>query len=140
MVYEVFDRPTDEMRALRVEVFLVEQGFKVEFDDLDEPGRAVHLIFYEGNAPAAVCRIYPTDTAGEWAIGRVAVKRRFRGGGRGREVMLAAERECIARGAVKASLSAQVQAQGFYASCGYSAEGDTYLDEHCPHIHMTKTL
>ena len=46
----------------------------------------------------------------------------------------------VKRGAKKASLSAQVQAQGFYESCGYTAEGDTYLDEHCPHIHMTKTL
>ena len=32
------------------------------------------------------------------------------------------------------------RADGFYEKCGYTAEGETYLDQHCPHIHMFKLL
>ena len=35
-------------------------------------------------------------------------------------------------------LSAQVRAQGFYEAIGYHAKGETYLDEYCPHVTMTK--
>ena len=38
------------------------------------------------------------------------------------------------------SLSAQVQAKGFYKKLGYVQDGDEYLDEHCPHILMCKVL
>ena len=140
MEYKVLGIPSEEEKTIRVEVFMDEQGFKSEFDELDEPGKSVHLLFFEKGEAVAVCRMYPATEPGEWSIGRVAVRKSYRGGGRGREIMLAAEKECIARGAKKLSLSAQVQAQGFYESCGYTAEGDTYLDEHCPHIHMTKVL
>jgi predicted GNAT family N-acyltransferase len=43
-------------------------------------------------------------------------------------------------GASYISLSAQVQAKGFYANFGFMEEGEEYLDEHCPHIHMVKEL
>ncbi len=138
--YEVSGAPSEEERAIRLEIFVEEQGFKVEFDELDEPGKSLHLLFREGGEAAAVCRIYPSDRSGEWNIGRVAVRKKFRGGGRGRAVMAAAERECRTHGAKSTAVSAQVQARGFYESCGYAAEGKVYLDEHCPHIHMTKVL
>lgn len=140
MTHTVTTHLTPDEAALRVEVFLIEQGFKVEFDELDVIDRSVHITLADGSETAAVCRIYPTENAGEWAIGRVAVKRKFRGTGLGREVMRIAESECIARGATRLTLSAQTQAQGFYEACGYVAEGDTYLDEHCPHVRMNKLV
>lgn len=37
-------------------------------------------------------------------------------------------------------LSAQVRVQPFYAKAGFQAIGETYMDEHCPHIHMEKKI
>lgn len=38
------------------------------------------------------------------------------------------------------ALSAQVRVRPFYEKLGYTASGDEYLDEYCPHIHMEKEL
>ena len=43
-------------------------------------------------------------------------------------------------GAEKICPSAQVQAGGFYRRLGYRADSEPYLDEHCPHVRMEKTL
>ena len=37
-------------------------------------------------------------------------------------------------------LAAQVQAKGFYEKAGYSADGEEFLEEHCPHIRMCKKI
>jgi predicted GNAT family N-acyltransferase len=42
--------------------------------------------------------------------------------------------------AICVSLSAQVQAMGFYERQGHRPEGEEYYDEHCPHIAMRKKL
>ncbi len=140
MKYRVYDYLTAEEANLRVDVFVKEQQFSVEFDELDEPNRALHMVFYEDGKCAAVCRAYADEDPECWHIGRIVVRKDIRGGGRGREVVTAAEEECRRRGARTVSLSAQCRAKGFYESCGYSAEGDVYFDEYCEHIKMTKTL
>ena len=58
----------------------------------------------------------------------------------GRELM--AQLEALARslGAQAIQLSAQEGAVGFYERLGYAAFGEWYMDEHCPHRDMTKTL
>lgn len=38
------------------------------------------------------------------------------------------------------ALSAQVRVRPFYEKLGFTASGDEYLDEYCPHIHMEKEL
>ena len=37
-------------------------------------------------------------------------------------------------------LSGQVRVAGFYEKLGYIKQGETYLDEGCPHIWMKKNL
>ena len=54
--------------------------------------------------------------------------------------MEAMEQKARQLGAKDIQLSAQVQARGFYEKLGYRAYGQEYLDEHCPHIAMEKTL
>ena len=43
-------------------------------------------------------------------------------------------------GGKRVYISAQCQAQPFYQRLGYTAYGEVYLDEHCPHIDMEKYL
>ena len=73
-------------------------------------------------------------------IGRVAVRKKFRGRALGRAVMEALEREARVRGGEKIVLSAQLRAAGFYERLGYHRVGEVYLDESCPHIRMEKPL
>ena len=108
-----------EAKAIREEVFMKEQGFQVEFDDTDREA---------------------CQGEGVYAIGRVAVRKEGRGKQLGRAVMEAMEQKARQLGAKSIQLSAQVQARGFYEKLGYRAYGQEYLDEHCPHIAMEKTL
>lgn len=136
MEFRVFDRLPQEARDIRTEVFVEEQGFEVEFDDVD--GMSSHIVGYIDGEPVAVCRIYPVD--GAYAIGRIAVRSRFRGRSLGSAVVRRAEEEIRRRGCSRAVLSAQTRVRPFYESLGYSAEGDEYMDEFCPHIRMTRNL
>lgn len=123
--------------AIRQEVFVEEQGFHNEFDEIDS--QAVHLLVLEGETPVAAGRAYREKDGSVWHVGRVCVRRPWRGRELGRLVMEGLETEVKKRGGEKLVLSAQVQARGFYEKLGYSAYGDEYLDEHCPHIAMEKT-
>lgn len=140
MDHRFFDVLPPEARAIREEVFIQEQGFQEEFDEWDD--RARHLLVYDekGDA-AATARIFPMgDRPGYFYIGRVSVRRAYRGLGLGARLLCLLEQEALARGGEGIALSAQCQARPFYEKQGYTASGDVYLDEHCPHIHMEKQL
>lgn len=135
------DRLTPDEANLRVDVFVVEQKFSVEFDVFDEEKRAEHFVFRdESGECVAVCRAYVEDDPDEWHIGRIAVAKSLRGKGCGREILTVAEEFCRERGAKRIALSAQVRASAFYEKCGYTAVGKVYFDEYCEHIKMVKTL
>lgn len=124
--------------AIRQEVFVEEQGFHNEFDDIDPI--AVHLLVLEGENPVAVGRTFPDETGKIWHLGRICVRKPWRGCHLGSKVMKGLEAAAKERGAEKLVLSAQVQAKGFYEKLGYHPYGEEYLDELCPHIAMEKTI
>lgn len=126
-----------EAKAIREEVFMKEQGFQVEFDDTDR--EAWHMVLWQDGKALATARLY-SQGEGVYAIGRVAVRKEGRGKQLGRAVMEAMEQKARQLGAKDIQLSAQVQARGFYEKLGYRAYGQEYLDEHCLHIAMEKTL
>lgn len=136
--YKETRRLTKAGRAVREEVFMQEQGFAGEFDARDED--CTHMVFYKGGEPAACCRYFATDQPGVFAVGRIAVRKKFRGLGYGRTVLRAAEACARREGAKAMTLSAQVRAQGFYERCGYTAEGAEYEEEGVPHITMRKKI
>lgn len=124
---------------LREQVFLREQGFHTEFDEIDPI--AWHLALLRQGQAIAVGRLYPTPGQPEiFHIGRVAVRQDCRGQGLGQTVVLELEQKARQLGARMIQLSAQCHAQGFYEKLGYTAHGEIYLDEHCPHIDMQKPL
>ena len=138
MIVQVLDHITDEIKQIRIDVFMKEQGFSQEFDEIDETAKFV-LLSIDGKA-AGTCRYFPGKENGSAYIGRLAVRREFRGQRLGATIMIAAENTIRKAGFKTCGLSAQVQARPFYESLGYKAEGDEYLDEDCPHIFMRKVL
>lgn len=134
MTYKIFDKMPREAIEIRTAVFIEEQGFKDEFDEIDELAR--HLILYHDGKAVGVARYFNLDDAKEYHIGRVAILKEYRKYGYGKKIMEIILKDLKHIGAQKAVLSAQCTAKGFYEKCGFSAVGKTYLDEHCPHVKM----
>lgn len=139
MQYKIFDTLSQEAIDIRTAVFIEEQGFQQEFDEIDN--NAYHLIIYENNIPIANGRLYKDNTEeNAYIIGRLAVIKTHRNKHLGAKLMMLLESQAKKLHANKISLSAQCQAQKFYEKLGYIPQGEIYLDEHCPHIHMEKKL
>ena len=79
---------SDDAFFVRANVFVVEQGFKVEFDDLDKV--CWHLTVYDRNEPIGAARIYQ-DTDGVWQLGRICVLENYRGKKIGNLILSACE-------------------------------------------------
>lgn len=139
ITYKIFNRLPQEAVDIRKTVFVEEQGFHNEFDDIDET--AVHLIIYKDGKPVGNLRAFPDKThSSAYIIGRLAVLKDYRRFHLGQKLMIFAEETIRKLGGRKIMLSAQCQAQKFYEKLGYSASGSIYFDEYCPHIHMEKSL
>ncbi len=137
METKIYEYLPDEGRAIREEVFVEEQGFDEEFDEVD--ARAMHVMAYENGKPIGVCRFFTKDDGAYW-IGRFAVLKEYRGLGVGRLIMDKAEEHIKLLGGTVLKLSAQTQAQGFYEKVGFVAEGEVFFEQHCPHREMKKEV
>ncbi len=137
MEFRKYDVLPPEAEKIRTAVFMEEQGFRDEFDDID--ARAEHIVMYDGERPVATCRFYRDRGTGDCIVGRIAVIREYRGRNIGTEMLKAVE-AVTARETpgVFLRLHAQVQAKAFYEKQGYSAYGEVDLDEDCPHVWMCK--
>jgi predicted GNAT family N-acyltransferase len=128
----------DDAFAVRIAVFVDEQGIP-RSEELDEhDASAVHCVAYEGGRPIAAGRLVVADGYGK--IGRMAVLRERRRAGIGALVLAALEREAAARGVPEIRLSAQLRARAFYERNGYTAAGGVYDEVGIPHIAMVKWL
>lgn len=139
MTVKVYDKCPKEAREIREEVFIKEQGFKAEFDEIDDI--AVHFVMFDDNKNAvAVCRAFTEKNSEEYHLGRLAVKKSHRGQHLGEEILKEAEKHIKSLGGKAVLLSAQVRVSDFYEKLGYKKYGDIYYDEFCPHIMMKKEL
>lgn len=133
-----FDRLDTNEERIRKTVFVEEQGFQNEIDDLDEKGRAIHIVLFYDDEAIGTCRYYKKN--GEYRIGRIAVLKEYRGNGYGAALVKRAEEKIYEEGGREAVLSAQMRTKGFYEKSGYESEGEVYMEEMCPHIKMRKKL
>jgi predicted GNAT family N-acyltransferase len=132
------DKQREDAFAVRIAVFVDEQGISRE-DELDElDATAVHIVGYEDGVPVAAGRLVVEHDYAK--IGRMAVLADHRGRGLGAEVLEALEQAGVERGIRHFKLSAQLHAQGFYQSCGYTPVGDVYDEVGIPHIAMEKRI
>lgn len=111
------DQPA--LRAVREQVFIVEQKVPEdeEFDDLDP--RSVHALAFDAEGrPIATGRLTP-----EHKIGRMAVLAEWRGKGVGDAILRVLLEQARAMGYPELALHSQVHAIPFYAKHGFVAEG-----------------
>jgi predicted GNAT family N-acyltransferase len=128
----------EEAKQLRLRVFSTEQGISPEgeIDGLD-PG-ATHIVAVRRGNVVGTCRLrFPR---GLCKLERMAIEQNRRRTGIGTDLLAEAEREAHRQGSAEVVLHAQRQVEGFYAACGYVAEGDTFLEEGIPHVQMRKRL
>lgn len=124
---------------LREEIFIAEQGFQNEFDNIDRT--AWHVLVSENGVPCGTGRVFESPAgSGCYHLGRIAVKKSYRKHHIGSLVLKKLEEKAVDLGAKELQLSAQLQARGFYERNGYQAFGSVYPDEHVPHISMKKVI
>ena len=140
----------DSILDLRSAVFIDEQLVpeEEEIDDLDTiqsilDDRVIHIVAKENNAVLGTARMFVENKSNisssreiHLHIGRVAVRHDARKTGVGQLVMEKCHQVAVSRGYSILTLSAQVQALGFYEKLGYQARGKIYLDAGIEHRDM----
>ena len=140
----------DSILDLRSAVFIDEQLVpeEEEIDDLDSlksivDDKVIHLIAKENNKIIATARMFVEDRSiisssreTHLHVGRVAVRYDARKTGVGRLLMNKCHQVAAQRGYSMLTLSAQLQALGFYERLGYQARGKIYLDAGIEHLDM----
>ncbi len=119
-------------QALRIEVFVVEQGVPVEleWDEADEV--SIHAVAYDDEGqPVATGRLLP-----DGHIGRMAVRKSARGQGIGAEVLRALLAEAKRLAYRELILHAQTHAVGFYLKHGFAIDGNEFTEAGIPHYRM----
>ena len=140
--YDFSSLNTDQLYGLlqlRSEVFVVEQD--CVYQDIDgKDQKALHVLgTVEGNIVAYTRIFKPGDYLEKAAIGRVVVASDFRKRDFGKAIMqasIAAVENHFNTTAI--GLSAQTYLLNFYNDLGFSALGETYLEDGIPHIYMER--
>ena len=128
----------EDGKAIRYKVFVDEQGFQNELDEIDNT--ALHLVLYVDGIAAGAARMFTEDGGKAYHLGRIAVLPQYRGLHLGAMIVDEMCKKAKGLGAKKCELSAQCRAMGFYKKQGFEEQGEVYLDEYCPHIFMVKSL
>ena len=119
---------------VRHEVFIVEQKVprEEEWDGLDET--AWHWLATSlTSTPIGTARLLPGGQ-----IGRMAVLAPYRKLGVGAALLECAVEKARQMEFNEVFLHAQIQARGFYESCGFIAVGDEFMEADIPHVCMTR--
>ena len=120
--------------AIRLRVFVKEQGVprEIELDSDDE--RALHFLAYCRERAVGTARVVVKRGAAK--IGRMAVLRSYRGKGVGRELLRRAVKAAREKGAKRIFLHAQVPVIGFYEKLGFRCTGRLFMEAGIPHRKM----
>ncbi len=92
-----------DARLIRQHVFVEEQGFENEFDEIDE--YAYHLVIYQNDEAIATGRMYEKDQE-TMILGRIATIKECRKIGLGSKIVLRLENEAKQLGYIITQLSA----------------------------------
>jgi len=130
-----WSRARETAAAIRLAVFVEEQGVPTEIEMDEADARSLHALAYHGGEAVGTGRLLR-----DGHIGRMAVLKRWRGRGVGGLIL----RELVAaarlRGDPAVLLSAQVHALGFYRAHGFQAEGPVYQEAGIAHQAMRLVL
>jgi predicted GNAT family N-acyltransferase len=136
---------TEEDRAaamrIRVAVFVDEQNVAPDLEPDEYDADALHLLVIDRESGAAVGTARIVDKGnGVAKIGRVAIRREWRGKGIGDLLMRETLEAARAAGHTTAVLDAQTYVIPFYEKLGFTAEGPVFDDAGIPHRRMTRPV
>lgn len=125
------------MLQLRTEIFVVEQTcIYNDLDGLDK--EATHLIVKNDDEIIATSRLLkPGARFPDFSIGRVVVKKEWRGKRLGKKMMARAIQFMVAKWEAETiKVSAQKYLEKFYNDLGFEVFTDDYLEDGIPHVGM----
>lgn len=142
----VSDADRAAVRAIRQAVFVEEQRCPPdeEWDDDALTGPVHWLVARQGGAVVGCARWRPlpeaaSGEAGEAKLERFAVLPVARGTGLGRALVARAVADATAAGHRRLVLHAQAHLAGFYASFGFDAVGEPFVEAGIEHVKMERT-
>ena len=123
-------------KDIRIGVFMKEQGFENEFDDIDDMSH--HIVVFDDEKPIGTCRFFLENA--HYIIGRVAVLKEYRNQHIGKLLLESAEKEIKNLNGDLIVVHAQVRVSPFYEKQGYIQFGQIDDDEGVPHMWMKKRI
>lgn len=123
-----------EAKDIRIEVFVKEQGFENEFDEIDTISH--HIVAFDERKPIGTCRFFKEND--HYTIGRVAVLKEYRNQHMGNLLLESAENEIKKLNGDLIVVHAQVRIHPFYEKQGYIQFDQIDDDEGVPHMWIKK--
>jgi len=123
--------------AIRIRVFVREQGVPQEIEMDRDDKRALHFLAIESSKAVGTARVVMRH--GNAKIGRMAVLKNYRGRGIGTQLLKRAIVTAKEQGAQKLYLHAQVPVIGFYEAMGFHYVGRIFSEAGIPHRKMILT-
>ena len=121
---------------VRYDVFVMEQNVPLDEELDSRDADCLHAVAYSPDGlPVGTGRLLP-----DGHIGRMAVRRPYRGQGVGAMLLKCLVEEARQRGHRQLELAAQLHAMGFYSAHGFIAEGPVFLDAGIEHRNMRRSL
>ena len=129
-----------EILSLRQNIFIVEQ--ECWYQDADGKDlEALHLTVKNDDSLVGYLRVLEPGTSySEPSLGRILVRKDYRGIGLGKEIIKKGKEKCyqlFPDNLIK--ISAQIQLQEFYESLGFKRQGEPYDEDGILHIEMLST-
>lgn len=132
-------RDQSDCFAIRIEVFVEEQGVPKEEELVREAQTTIHALARINSIPIATGRLITIDNKNA-RIGSMAVKLEYRRIGVASLVLDFLEEKAQEKGIQYITLEAQEYVKQFYSDRGYSERGGVFLDVGIPHVKMEKKL
>ncbi len=132
------EREWEMARAIRTEVFIVEQQCapEEEWDGFDETSR--HVLGWLGEKPIGVAR-WRTVTCDGRAVAkleRFAILQEYRGHGFGRALVIQTLHDARLAGFASFLVHAQTYLEPLYSDLGFLCVGETFVEADLPHVRM----
>jgi predicted GNAT family N-acyltransferase len=123
--------------AIRMRVFVKEQGVPEEIEMDRDDNRAFHLLAFEGKQAVGTARVVMRHRSAK--IGRMAVLKRYRRRGIGTKLLKRAIATATKQGAQRIYLHAQVPVIDFYEALTFHCVGSVFKEAGIPHRKMVLT-
>tara|TARA_B100002052_G_C15798321_1_gene559844 strand:- start:360 stop:824 length:465 start_codon:yes stop_codon:yes gene_type:complete len=126
-----------EILSLRQNIFIVEQECWYQDADGKDLG-ALHLTVKNKDILVAYLRVLePGASYSEPRLGRIVVKKDYRGIGLGKKIINVGKEKCYKLFPNKQiKISAQIHLQEFYENLGFNRQGEPYDEDGILHIEM----